>query len=171
MIAGRGASSLFAGEAGGHRWQRVPETEKRGRVQTSTVTVAVLDAPRSIDQTIRPEDVDIETMRGSGAGGQHRNKTDSAVRARHRPTGIEVRCESERSQHRNRELAMQVLAARVVELARSAVHGDRAADRRRQVGSGMRGDKRRTIRTQDDQVTDHVDGRTWRYKAYARGNW
>ena len=171
VVAGRGALALFERERGGHRWQRVPDTEKRGRVHTSTVTVAVLEQPRSVELAIRPEDVDVETMRGSGAGGQHRNKTDSAVRARHRPTGIEVRCESERSQHQNRDLAMRVLAARVAERARSAAQGDRDADRKRQVGSGMRGDKRRTIRTQDDQVTDHVDGRTWRFKAYARGDW
>ncbi len=170
-VAGRGATALFVGEAGGHRWQRVPPTEKRGRVQTSTITVAVLKEPQQIDLTIREEDVDIETMRGSGAGGQHRNKTDSAVRARHRPTGLEVRCESERSQHQNRALAMRVLAARVAELDRSTAAGERDADRRRQVGSGMRGDKRRTIRTQDDQVADHVDGRTWRFKAYVRGDW
>lgn len=171
VITGRGSVALFAGECGGHRWQRVPETEKRGRVQTSTITVAVLAAPRSVELAIRTEDVDIETMRGSGAGGQHRNKTDSAVRARHRPTGIEVRCESERSQHLNRELALRVLAARVAERDRVAADDARAADRKRQVGSGMRGDKRRTIRTQDDQVTDHVDGRAWRFKAYARGDW
>jgi peptide chain release factor 1 len=171
VIGGRGATALFVGEMGGHRWQRVPITERRGRVHTSTITVAVLTEPPCAEAAIRPDDVDVETMRGSGAGGQHRNKTDSAVRARHRPTGIEVRCESERSQHRNRELAMRVLAARVAELARSAVHGERAADRRRQIGSGMRGDKRRTIRTQDDQVVDHVDGRSWRFKAYARGDW
>lgn len=171
MIAGRGAAALFAGEPGGHRWQRVPETKKRGRVHTSTITVAVLEEPRHAELTIRPDDVDVETMRGSGAGGQHRNKTDSAVRARHRPTGIEVRCESERSQHRNRELAMRVLAARVAELSRSAVQGERSADRRRQVGSGMRGDKRRTIRVQDGQVNDHVDGRSWQFKLYARGDW
>lgn len=171
VIAGRGAAALFENERGGHRWQRVPETEKRGRVQTSTVTVAVLEEPRRGELTIRPEDVDVETMRGSGAGGQHRNKTDSAVRARHRPTGIEVRCESERSQHRNRELAMQVLAARVASRDRASADDQRAADRKRQVGSGMRGDKRRTIRVQDDQVADHVDGRTWRFKSYARGDW
>ena len=171
MIAGRGAAVLFSGEVGGHRWQRVPPTEKRGRVQTSTVTVAVLEEPRHVDQAIRPEDVDIETMRGSGAGGQHRNKTDSAVRARHRPTGIEVRCETERSQHMNRELAMRVLAARVADRNRAAVDNARATDRKRQIGSGMRGDKRRTIRVQDDQVADHVDGRSWRFKAYARGDW
>lgn len=171
MIAGRGAAALFAGERGGHRWQRVPATEKRGRVHTSTITVAVLEEPKLRDQTIRSEDVDVETMRGSGAGGQHRNKTDSAVRARHRPTGIEVRCESERSQHRNRELALRILAARVADRDRAAADGARSSDRKQQVGSGMRGDKRRTIRTQDDQVTDHVDGRTWRFKSYARGDW
>ena len=170
-VAGRGATALFAGEPGGHRWQRVPPTEKRGRVQTSTITVVVLEEPRHLDLAIHVDDVDIETMRGSGAGGQHRNKTDSAVRARRRPTGIEVRCESERSQHQNRALALRVLAARVAELTRQTAQGARDADRRRQVGSGMRGDKRRTIRTQDDQVTDHVDGRTWRFKAYARGDW
>jgi peptide chain release factor 1 len=171
VIAGRGAAALFAAESGGHRWQRVPPTERRGRVQTSTITVAVLAEPPRLDAAIRPEDVDVETMRGSGAGGQHRNKTDSAVRARHRPTGIEVRCESERSQHRNRELAMRVLAACVQEQRERAAIGDRADDRRRQVGSGQRGDKRRTIRERDDQVTDHVDGRTWRFAAYARGDW
>ena len=169
-VSGRGAAALFAGEPGGHRWQRVPPTEKRGRVQTSTITVAVLEEPRQIDLTIRPEDVDVETMRGSGAGGQHRNKTDSAVRARHRPTGIEVRCEAERSQHANRDLAMRVLAARVLEQQQNAQDGARAADRRRQVGSGERGDKRRTIRTQDDHVIDR-DGRTWLFKAYAQGDW
>jgi len=171
LISGRGAAALFAGEPGGHRWQRVPETERRGRVHTSTVTVAVLSEATHGDVVLREDDVDIETMRGSGAGGQHRNKTDSAVRAHHRPTGIEVRCESERSQHRNRELAMRVLAARVADAARTVVQGDRAADRRRQVGSGMRGDKRRTIRVQDGHVTDHVDGRTWRFKSYERGDW
>jgi peptide chain release factor 1 len=170
-VAGRGAATLFGVEAGGHRWQRVPPTEKRGRVQTSTITVAVLEEPRQIELTIRLEDVDLETMRGSGAGGQHRNKTDSAVRARHRPTGIEVRVEAERSQHANKELAMRVLAARVAERDRAAADGARAEDRRRMIGTGMRGDKRRTIRVQDDQVNDHIDGRTWKFKAYARGDW
>ncbi len=170
-VAGRGASTLFAGEVGGHRWQRVPPTEKRGRVQTSTITVVVLAEPRQLDLAIRPGDVDIETMRGSGAGGQHRNKTDSAVRAKHRPTGIEVRCESERSQHQNRDLAMRVLAARVAELARSTAQGERAADRRRQVGSGMRGDKRRTIAAPRGFVVDHETGREWRLAEYLKGNW
>lgn len=170
-VSGRGAAALFAGEAGGHRWQRVPPTEKRGRVQTSTITVAVLEEPRQIDVSIQIEDVDIETMRGSGAGGQHRNKTDSAVRARHRPTGIEVRCEAERSQLANKELAMKVLAARVADRKLATTIDERAADRRQQIGSGERADKRRTIRQQHDQVVDHIDGRTWKFKAYVRGDW
>ncbi|MGN6103644.1 MAG: peptide chain release factor-like protein [Kofleriaceae bacterium] len=170
-VRGRGVTTLFAGESGGHRWQRVPPNEKRGRVHTSTVTVAVLAEPLAHEVELRDRDLEIETMRGSGAGGQHRNKTDSAVRVRHLPSGIEVRCEAERSQHANRATALAVLRARLLEHQRAAATGQRADDRRRQVGSGMRGDKRRTIRTQDDQVQDHLDGRTWRFKAYARGEW
>lgn len=170
-VRGRGAAAIFAGEPGGHRWQRIPPNEKRGRVHTSTITVAVLPEPREHELVIDERDVEVETMRGSGAGGQHRNVTDSAVRIRHLPTGVEVRCESERSQHENKATAWAVLRARILEHQRAAANGERADDRRRQVGSGMRGDKRRTIRTQDDQVTDHVDGRTWRYKKYARGDW
>ena len=170
-VSGRGAAALFAGAVGGHRFQRVPPTERRGRVHSSTVTVAALPEPTERELVIRDVDLDVATMRGSGAGGQHRNKTDSAVRIRHLPTGLEVRCEAERSQSRNRELAMSELRARIAEASRAAVMGERAEDRRRQVGSGMRGDKRRTIRVQDDQVNDHVDGRTWRFKTYARGEW
>jgi peptide chain release factor 1 len=170
-IAGRGAAALFAGEAGGHRWQRVPPNERRGRVHTSTITVAVLAEPREHELVRDPRDLDIEVMRARGAGGQHLQKTDSAVRIRHRPSGVEVRCESERSQQANRETALRVLRARLAARAREQALGARADERRRQVGTGQRGDKRRTIRTQDDQVTDHVDGRTWPYKRYARGDW
>lgn len=169
-ISGRGCTKLFAGEPGGHRWQRIPNNERKGRVHTSTVTVAVLPEPREHEVALRPEDITVETMRGSGAGGQHRNVTDSAVRIRHLPTGIEVRCESERSQTLNKVTAMAVLRARIAEAARAGAAGERAEDRRRQVGSGERGDKRRTIRVQDDQVIDK-DGRSWRYKMYARGDW
>lgn len=170
-MSGRGAAALFAGEPGGHRWQRNPPNDKRGRVHTSTITVAVLPEPREHEVRLREDELTVETMRGSGAGGQHRNVTDSAVRITHRPTGIVVRCESERSQTQNKETALAVLRARIAEAARSGAAGERAENRRRQVGSGMRGDKRRTIRVQDDSVTDHVDGRTWRFKAYARGDW
>lgn len=169
-VRGPGAAALFAGESGGHRWQHVPAHDKRGRVQTSTITVAVLPEPRAHELVLRDQDLEIETMRGSGAGGQHRNKTDSAVRMTHRPTGIVVRCESERSQSDNKETALAVLRARIVEAQSAETNGARADDRRRQVGTGMRGDKRRTIRVQDDHVVDG-DGRTWRFKAYARGDW
>lgn len=170
-ISGRGVAALFAGEAGGHRWQRVPPTERRGRVHTSTVTVAVLPEPAAHEVCLREADLEWHTMRASGSGGQHLQKTDSAVRLRHKPTGIEVRCETERSQSANRETALRVLRARIAEAARAQALGARADERRRQVGSGQRGDKRRTIRTQDDQVTDHLDGRTWSFKRYVRGDW
>jgi peptide chain release factor 1 len=170
-VSGRGAVALFAGEPGGHRWQRTPPNDKRGRIHTSTITVAVLPEPREHEVLLRDDELSIETMRGSGAGGQHRNKTDSAVRVTHLPTGIVVRCESERSQSQNKVTALAVLRARIAEAARSGAAGARAEDRRRQVGSGMRGDKRRTIRVQDDNVTDHVDGRSWKYRQYARGDW
>lgn len=170
-VLGRGAAATFSQEAGGHRWQRVPPNERRGRVHTSTITVAVLSEPTEREVVLHDADLEVTTMRGSGAGGQHRNVTDSAVRIRHLPTGVEVRCESERSQHQNKETALGVLRARLQEHWRVEAAGERADDRRRQVGSGMRGDKRRTIRTQDDSVVDHVTGRAWRYKDYVRGTW
>ncbi|MBV8762670.1 MAG: PCRF domain-containing protein [Deltaproteobacteria bacterium] len=170
-VVGRGVVALFAGETGGHRWQRVPPTERRGRVHTSTVTVAVLPEPAPHEVIVREADLEWHTMRASGSGGQHLQKTDSAVRVRHKPTGLEVRCETERSQSANRETALRVLRARLAEAAREQVLGARADERRRQVGSGQRGDKRRTIRTQDDHVVDHIDGRSWSFKRYVRGDW
>jgi peptide chain release factor 1 len=170
-VSGRGAAALFAGEAGGHRWQRVPPNERRDRVHTSTITVAVLAEPREHELVLRADELEIERMGARGSGGQHLQKTESAVRIRHLPSGIEVRCETERSQHANRETAMAILRARVLAAQRTAAATARAADRKSQIGSGQRGDKRRTIRTQDDRVTDHVDGRTWLYKRYVRGDW
>ncbi len=133
--------------------------------------MAVLGEPAEAQVVIHDRDIEVSTMRGSGAGGQHRNKTDSAVRMVHVPTGIEVRCEAERSQHENRATALAVLRARLWQAQQDALHGARADDRRRQLGSGMRGDKRRTIRTQDGVVNDHVTGRQWRLKDYERGHW
>lgn len=170
-MSGKGAAKSFENEPGGHRWQRVPPTERKGRVHTSTITVAVLTEPKEHEVRIDERDLEVTFMRGSGAGGQHRNVTDSAVRIVHKPSGVTVRCESERSQHSNKDSAMAVLRARLVEHAQNQMDGARADDRRRQVGSGMRGDKRRTIRTQDDVVNDHVLGKQWRFKAYARGDW
>lgn len=169
-VSGSDAAEAFAAEPGGHRWQRVPPTEKRGRVHTSTVTVAVLPVLAENELTL-DGDVAVWTSRGSGPGGQHRNKTESRVVARHLPTGIVVRCNAERSQHRNRELALETLAARVAETGRRAALDREAGDRRRQVGSGQRGDKRRTIRVRDGIVTDHVAGWRLPLDRYLRGEW
>jgi len=170
-VTGKGARELFLGEAGGHRFQRVPPTEKRGRVQSSTVTVAVLDEPEEVELVMLDEELQWSTCRASGKGGQHLQKTDSAVQLKHVPTGIQVRSEGERSQRQNRIVALATLRERLVEANRTAIATARATERRGQVGSGMRGDKRRTIRVQDDTVTDHVTGRTWRYRDYIRGAW
>lgn len=170
-VAGEGARDAFEHEAGGHRWQRVPPTEKRGRVQTSTVTVAVLPEPVQGVLSLNDRDLVWVMRRGTGPGGQHRNKTESAVTLTHTPTGLTVRCESERSQKQNKESALAVLKARLWERQRAADAATRAQDRRQQVGSGQRGDKRRTIRMRDGVVTDHVLGRQWSTVAYLRGEW
>lgn len=162
---------LFAHESGGHRWQREPPTERRGRVHTSTVTVAVLPEPTPTQLNVRDADLRWTTRRGTGPGGQHRNKTESAVDLLHVPSGIVVRCQSERSQLRNKQSALAVLRARLHARATSAADGEANAARRAQVGSGMRGDKRRTIRVQDGQVHDHVTGVRWRLSDYLRGDW
>lgn len=168
-VTGKNAEEAFCHEAGGHRFQRVPPTEKRGRVQTSTVTVAVLEEPSEHEVRIDPRDLDESFTRGSGAGGQHRNKTDSCVVLVHKPTGLRVRIDGGRSQYINRQTALEVMRARL-----KAQGGDRAAKgrnatRRTQVGRGQRGDKRRTIAIQRDMVTDHVTGKTMKAKAYLRG--
>lgn len=171
QVSGRNAESVFANEAGGHRWQRVPPTEKRGRVQTSTITVAVLPEPKESELHIDAKDLDWKTCRGSGAGGQHRNKTETAVQLTYKPTGFMVRCETERSQAQNKETALSLLRARLWEEQKTQEAEARAGARKAQVGSGQRGDKRRTIQVQNGTVTDHVTGRTWRYKDYERGDW
>jgi peptide chain release factor 1 len=171
-IGGRDASALFAHEAGGHRWQRVPPNEKRGRVHTSTVTVAVLAEPPEIElPRLHPRDLDITTCRSSGNGGQNVQKTDSAVQIRHIPTGITVRCETERSQSYNKATALAMLRTRLHHERSERAFAERAGDRRRQIGSGQRGDKRRTIAVQRDAVVDHLTGRTWRFTDYERGKW
>ena len=169
--AGKGVRALFAGEAGGHRYQRVPPTEKRGRVHSSTITVAVLDDEAPSEIVICERDLDWSFCRSSGDGGQHLQKTDSAVQLVHLPSGIAVRCEAGRSQHENKKLALATLRSRLIDAQLEAARSARAAERRSQIGSGMRGDKRRTIRVQDDSVLDHLTGRTWRYRDYVRGAW
>jgi len=170
-VEGRGAIELFAHEAGGHRWQRVPPTERKGRVHSSTITVAVLPAPRETELVIHERELEWSTCRASGSGGQHLQKTDSAVQLRHVPTGLIVKTQIARSQHQNREVALATMRARLAALARDGAARERASARRQQVGSGMRGDKRRTIRVQDDSVVDHATGRSWRFKDYERGTW
>ena len=170
-ITGDSAKSDFADEAGGHRWQRVPPNDKRGRVHTSTVTVAVLVEVAETSLHIDPRDLVWARSRGSGAGGQHRNKTESAVDLTHTPTGTTVHCESERSLHRNEAIALARMRAILADAARSAADQNRNAARRGQLGTGMRGDKRRTIRQQDGTVVDHATGKSWRYRDYERGEW
>lgn len=165
------AAHLFRNEPGGHRWQRVPPNEKRDRIQTSTVTVAVLREPAETERVLRPAELEWRTTKGTGPGGQHRNKTESAVILTHLPSGLTVRCEAERSQHRNRELALRVLRARLLEEAERSTAAHANAARRQQMGSGMRGDKVRTVRERDGQVTDHRTGHRLRLEDYRRGEW
>lgn len=167
-VVGKGATRAFADEAGGHRWQRVPPTERHGRVHTSTVTVAVMREPSATEVVIADADLEWSTCRGSGAGGQHRNKTESAVVLRHAASGLMVRCESERSQHQNRASALALLRARLLVKAEAGDAAARNGRRREQVGSGMRGDKRRTIQTQNGVVVDHVTGRRAQVRDYLR---
>ena len=160
MINGEGAYSRFKYESGVHRVQRVPETESQGRVHTSTTTVAVLPEAEDVELEINPSDLKIDTFRSSGAGGQHINKTSSAIRITHIPTGTVVECQDERSQYKNKDKALKVLKSRLLKEKQDAQANEIAADRKSQVGTGDRSERIRTYNYPQGRLTDHRIGLT-----------
>lgn len=159
-IKGKGAYSKFKFESGVHRVQRVPVTESGGRIHTSTATVAVLPEAEAADVVINPEDLRIDRYRASGAGGQHVNRTDSAIRITHLPTGLVVQCQDERSQYKNKDKAMAVLQSRLWEMANSSAKDKEDSERRSQVGTGDRSERIRTYNYHQGRVSDHRIGLT-----------
>ena len=171
MISGEGAYSKLKYESGVHRVQRVPDTETQGRVHTSTVTVAVLPEADDVEIEINPTDLQIDTYRAGGAGGQHVNKTESAIRITHLPTGIVVECQDERSQYKNKDKAMKVLKSRLLEAKREEQESALAEKRRIQVGTGDRSERIRTYNYPQSRLTDHRIGLTiYRLEEILNGN-
>ena len=170
-VIGDGAYSRYKWESGVHRVQRVPVTESQGRIQTSTVSVAVLPEVDEVEVEIKPSDLEITTCKSSGAGGQHVNKTESAIRILHKPTGMVVECQEERSQYKNKDKAMALLRSRLYRIKEAEQTSRVAEDRRRQVGSGDRSEKIRTYNFPQNRVTDHRIGMTiYHLDSYLNGS-
>ena len=171
MITGNGAYSRFKYESGVHRVQRVPDTESSGRIHTSTATVAVLPEAEDIEIEINQSDLEIETIKSSGAGGQHVNKTESAIRMLHKPTGIVIECQDERSQMKNRDKAMKLLRAKLYDMKTREQHDKIASERKSQVGTGDRSEKIRTYNYPQSRVTDHrINHTIYSLESYLNGN-
>ncbi|MBR4186596.1 MAG: peptide chain release factor 1 [Clostridia bacterium] len=171
LVTGQGAYSRFKYESGVHRVQRVPETESSGRIHTSTATVAVLPEAEDVEIEIDPGDLEIETIKSSGAGGQHVNKTESAIRLVHKPTGIVIECQDERSQFKNRDKAMKLLRAKLFDLKSREQNEKIASERRSQVGTGDRSERIRTYNFPQGRVTDHRIGLTlYSIETFVNGN-
>ena len=171
MIEGEGAYSRFKFESGVHRVQRVPETESQGRIQTSTATVAVLPEAEDVEIEINPADIIMESCKSSGAGGQHVNKTESAVRLTHKPTGIIIECQEERSQFKNRDKAMKMLKTKLYDMKITEQNEKIASDRKSQVGTGDRSERIRTYNYPQGRVTDHRIGLTlFSLESFLNGN-
>lgn len=167
---GKGAKGSFKRESGGHRWQRVPPSEKRGRRHTSTITVAVFPLIEESAFELKDSDIKEEAIHGTGPGGQAVNKTANVIRATHKPTGITVRASESRSQWSNRQAARRLLESKVASRRATEGHEEVSQDRREQIGSGQRGDKIRTVRLQDGHVVDHRSKKRTSTSRYLKGH-